>query len=107
MNVIILYNNVLVGNLLRQHDVDTQNVLCHTGFMLDKSQKHLDSVHESYARHLCFAVCFGVRMIGGGLAAIIHGLCPAVFDRTGSNTLFKLYDEMKARQANQFSPPNE
>lgn len=75
--------------------------------MFDKCQKHLDSVHESYAKHLCFAMSFGLRMIGGGLAAIIHGLCPAVFDRTGSNTLFKLYDEIKARQAKQIPHSHE
>jgi len=65
--------------------------------MLDKCQKHLESVHETYAQHLFFATCFGVRMIGGGLAAILHGLFPAIFQRTGSQTLFKLHDEVKVR----------
>ncbi len=65
--------------------------------MLDKCQKHLDSVHESYFKHFFFAACFGLRLIGGGLAAIIHGLCPALFDHTASKTVFKLNDELKAR----------
>ncbi len=65
--------------------------------MLEKCQKHLDSVHESYVQHLAFAVCFGFRMIGVGVAAIAHGLFPAVFQHTGSHTIFKLNDELKAR----------
>lgn len=67
--------------------------------MLEKCQKHLDDVHESYFQHLFFAACFGVRMIGAGLAAIAHGLCPAVFQHTGSKTIFALHDELKARTA--------
>lgn len=66
--------------------------------MLDKCQKHLHSVDESYFQHLYFATCFGVRMIGAGVAAILHGLCPAVFQYTGSKTIFALNDELTARK---------
>jgi hypothetical protein len=69
--------------------------------MFEKSQKHLHAVHESYGKHLCFATCFGLRMIGGGIAVIIHGLFPAFFERTGSNTLFKLHDELRERLKHQ------
>jgi hypothetical protein len=69
--------------------------------MLDKCQKHLDSVHESYSQHLCFAACFGVRLIGAGLAAILHGLFPAVFQYAGSKAVFALNDELKRRMQNQ------
>lgn len=67
--------------------------------MFDKCKHHLDTVHESYLQHLCFAVRFGLRMMGGGLAAIIHAICPAVFESTASRTLFALHDEVRARQA--------
>lgn len=36
-------------------------------------------------------------MIGAGIAAILHGLCPALFQYTGSKTIFALNDELKAR----------
>ena len=68
--------------------------------MLDKSRKHLQSVQENYFRHLCFAARFGGRMIGAGCAAILHGLCPAVFQYTGSKMIFQLNDELKARVGN-------
>ena len=69
--------------------------------MLEDSKKHLDHVHESYLQHLCFAACFGVRLILGGLGAIAHGLCPAVFQSVGSRTVFALHDELKARMQGQ------
>ena len=72
--------------------------LWQNGIMLKKCQKHLSTVHENYFQHLCFAGCFGFRMIGAGMAAILHGLCPAVFQYTGSATINKLHDEIKARQ---------
>ena len=65
--------------------------------MLHKCKNHLDSVRESYFQHLFFAVCFGGRMIGAGIAAILHGLCPALFQYTGSKTIFRLSDELKQR----------
>jgi len=65
--------------------------------MFKKCHDHLDTVHESYFRHLGFAACLGLRMIGAGLAAILHGLCPAVFQHTGSKTIFALHDRLKAR----------
>ena len=69
--------------------------------MLDKCQKHLDHVHESYLQHLCFAAVFGARLILGGIGAILHGIFPAVFQTTGSKTVFALHDELKARMQGQ------
>lgn len=68
--------------------------------MLGKCHKHLDSVHESYFQHMAFALRFGVCMIGGGLAAIIHGIFPAFFERTGSRILFQLHDAVQSRSQN-------
>jgi hypothetical protein len=69
--------------------------------MLKKCHDHLDSVHENYGKHLCFAASIGLRMNGGGVAVILHGLFPAVFQRTGSTTIFALHDEMAKRLSKQ------
>lgn len=65
--------------------------------MLKKCHDHLESVHESYGQHLCFATNVGLKLIGAGIASILHGLCPAVFQYTGSRTVFKLADLIKSR----------
>ena len=34
----------------------------------------------------------------GGLAALVHGVVPALFERTGSRVVRRLHDRMAARQ---------
>ncbi|CAN1559721.1 hypothetical protein MCEMIH16_02584 [Caulobacteraceae bacterium] len=58
---------------------------------------HPRSVGESYGKHLGVATSFGVTMILGGLASVIHGLCPWLFPTTGSRTIKKLYNRLTGR----------
>ena len=60
--------------------------------------EHPASVGESYGEHLAVATRFGLAMIGGGLACLIHGLCPTLFARTGSGTVTRLHDRMVANR---------
>jgi len=62
--------------------------------------QHPRSVGESYPRHAATAFGFGIRMIGGGLACLVHGVIPSLFTRTGSGTVKALYGRMKSRQPN-------
>ena len=66
--------------------------------MLKKCHDHLETVHENYVQHLIFAISFGFRLFYAGIAVILHGIFPAIFQTTGSRTIFALYDELKARQ---------
>lgn len=59
---------------------------------------HPRSVGESYTEHASTAGRFGVAMVTGGLACIVHAVLPSVFERTASNTVKRLYEQMKARQ---------
>ena len=59
---------------------------------------HPRSIGESYPEHAATAFGFGLRMIGGGVACMIHGIVPVLFTRTGSNTVKALYGRMKSRQ---------
>ena len=43
---------------------------------------HPASVGETYGEHLQFALRFGLRMTGGGLAAIVHAFLPFLFVTT-------------------------
>lgn len=56
--------------------------------------EHPASVGETYAEHLKAASGFGFAMIASGVACLIHGLIPALFVRTGSNTINRLHDSM-------------
>lgn len=55
---------------------------------------HPASVGESYGEHLAMATGFGLRMILGGCACLIHGLLPFLFLRTGSKQISTLHETM-------------
>lgn len=55
---------------------------------------HPASVDESYREHFGVATRFGVRMIAGGLGAVIHGVLPFAFKTSGSRTVAALHAEM-------------
>jgi hypothetical protein len=48
---------------------------------------HPASVDESYGEHFIFAGRFGLKLIGAGLAALLHGLLPFAFKTTASRTV--------------------
>lgn len=54
---------------------------------------HPASVGQSYIQHGRFALRFGLRMLFGGLAAIVHAAFPFLFVTTASRVL----DELNAR----------
>ncbi len=55
---------------------------------------HPASVGESYSDHLAHASGFGLRMIAGGLACILHGFFPFLFVKTGSRQITTLHGRM-------------
>ncbi len=65
---------------------------------------HPRSIGESYVEHAAVASRFGATMIVGGAACILHAIVPAIFPRTASDRVKKLYAQMVARQPN-LQPP--
>jgi hypothetical protein len=59
---------------------------------------HPRSVGETYPEHFGLALRFGLSMLAGGLACLVHALFPKLFERTGSTTIKRLYAEIVARQ---------
>lgn len=51
---------------------------------------HLEEVGESYGEHFGAASRFGVQMIAGGLACLVHAVVPSLFVTAGSDTVRKL-----------------
>ncbi len=58
---------------------------------------HPASVGETYPQHFMFASRFGLKLIGAGLAAMVHGLLPCVFERTASSVIKELYPKVANR----------
>lgn len=56
--------------------------------------EHPAAVGETYGQHLVHASGFGLRMILGGIACILHGVLPFLFVRTGSKQVTVLHDRM-------------
>ncbi|MDG2243378.1 MAG: DUF6356 family protein [Rhodospirillaceae bacterium] len=56
--------------------------------------EHPKSVNETYLEHLMFATGFGLRMLIGGLACVVHGLLPFLFKRTGSQCVCELHAQL-------------
>jgi len=56
--------------------------------------EHPESVGETYVEHLGMASGFGMRMILGGVACLLHGLLPFLFTKTGSRVITELHGRM-------------
>jgi hypothetical protein len=66
---------------------------------------HPASVGESYLEHLARATGFGLRMTFAGLACLVHGLLPFLFERTGSRAISELHERMVTnRRATRHAP---
>ena len=55
---------------------------------------HPASVDETYLQHYSKALSFSLRLLGAGIACLIHALVPGLFVRTGSTMIEQLYEEM-------------
>jgi Family of unknown function (DUF6356) len=58
---------------------------------------HPQSVGESYLGHQRVALSFALPLLWAGLAATIHALVPAVFERTTGDIIRKLHDRLENR----------
>lgn len=68
--------------------------------MLDKLlTAHPRDIGESYGEHAGHAFYIGMRMIGAGLACLVHALLPGLFVRTASHTVDDIHDLMTRRSA--------
>jgi hypothetical protein len=60
---------------------------------------HPHSVGETYLEHGLFAGRYGVKMTLGGLAAVLHGVFPFLFQTTGSRITRELNAALDASRA--------
>jgi hypothetical protein len=65
---------------------------------------HPKSLGMSWATHGAGAVVIGARMVGAGLACIVHAAVPALFTETAGRTVMSLHDHMVKRKAGAANP---
>ena len=60
---------------------------------------HPRDIGESYGEHAGHACYIGARMIGAGLACLVHAVLPGLFVRTASETVDDIQSLMTRRTA--------
>ena len=61
---------------------------------------HPRAVNESYLEHFAVAMGFAVRLLGAGLAALVHALIPCLFEKTASTAIRAMHDQISSRANN-------
>ncbi len=72
--------------------------------MIGMFQDHPRSLGMSWATHGAGALVIGARMIGAGVACIVHAAVPALFTETAGRTVVDLYAHMTKRKAGAANP---
>jgi len=67
---------------------------------------HPRSLGMSWAVHGLGAVAIGVRLVGAGLACIVHAVVPGIFTQTAGKTIDGMYHHMITRKAGAKNPEN-
>jgi len=69
--------------------------------------KHLNSVNETYIKHLVMAAAISGQLLLASIACFIHALLPFLFERTGSKIVNNLNLAMSDRRASTFGDKAE
>jgi Family of unknown function (DUF6356) len=66
--------------------------------------EHPRSLGMTWARHGVGAVAISGRLIGAGLACLVHAAVPGWFTQTAGKTVTRMYDHMTQRRAGAANP---
>ncbi|HEV8680517.1 MAG TPA: DUF6356 family protein [Stellaceae bacterium] len=66
--------------------------------------RHPAAVGETYGEHFVFASGVGGRLMLAGLACLLHGIFPFLFERTGSRTIIDLHDRVTGGTQSRLHP---
>jgi hypothetical protein len=59
--------------------------------LLERSKRHLKLSEVTYVDHLKWAIYSGFLLISIGIASIIHGIAPFLFEGTTANKIIEIY----------------
>ena len=66
--------------------------------------EHPRSLGMSWAGHGIGAVAIGARLVGAGIACLVHAVVPGFFTQTAGKTVTEMYDHMARRKAGAKNP---
>lgn len=66
--------------------------------------EHPASVGETWFEHWLQGTRFGLRMLAGGLACLVHAAFPFLFVKTGSRCITELHECMVAKRDRRAAP---
>jgi hypothetical protein len=67
-------------------------------------REHPNQLGMSWAEHGAGAVVIGARMVGAGLACMVHAAVPGLFTETAGRTVISLHGHMVKRKAGAANP---
>jgi len=82
-----------------QQEIDERGGLADRLFL-----QHPRSLGMSWARHGVGAIVIGGKLVGAGLACLVHAVVPGVFTQTAGRTVTHMYDHMTRRRAGASNP---
>jgi hypothetical protein len=65
---------------------------------------HPRSLGMSWASHGAGAAIIGAKLVGAGIACLIHSIVPAWFTQTAGRTVTDIYDDIARRKAGSANP---
>ena len=68
--------------------------------------EHPRSLGMSWAGHGIGALAIGGRLVGAGLACLVHAVVPGLFTETAGRTVTRMYDHMARHKAGAANPEN-
>ena len=71
---------------------------------IDAFTRHPAAVGETYGEHLAFATGVGGRLMLAGVACLLHGVFPFLFERTGSRAISNLHARVTSGARGPFPP---
>ena len=68
--------------------------------------EHPRSLGMTWAGHGVGAVGIAARLVGAGLACLVHAAVPGFFTQTAGKTVTRMYEHMMRRKAGAANPEN-
>ena len=67
-------------------------------YLMNFFTEHPGSVGETYFEHFFVAIRFSCKLFLSSIAALIHAFIPALFKKTASTHIKKMYGQMTSRK---------